>query len=260
MGQPDLHDGARMIYKDPSVYDLIYGGATADQFASLCKVAASCGAPPAGPWLETACGTGRLLVPAAAAGIAVAGFDLELRMVEFARARLPADAELRVADLTDCGGAFDGRTFPFAFTLVNTIRHLDSDDALLAHLSGMAALLAPGGVYVVGLSLIRPGEDEIEEDVWRGSDGERTVTEVSTALPPAPGTRAETIIRHITIERAGAPPEHRDESFPLRTYTQEEWETAIERSALRVRAVFGIWGERATPFSGGYFLYALASR
>ena len=125
---------------------------------------------------------------------------------------------------------------------------------------GMAELLAPGGVYVIGLSLIRSGEDEIEEDVWRGSDGERTVTEVSTALPPAPGTRAETIISHITIERAGAPPEHRDESFPLRTYTQEEWETAIERSALRVRAVFDIWGDRATPFSGGYFLYALAPR
>ena len=31
MGQPDLHDGARVIYKDPSVYDLIYGGATADR-------------------------------------------------------------------------------------------------------------------------------------------------------------------------------------------------------------------------------------
>ena len=248
------------LYRDPLLYDLVYRGATADQFASLRRISDALGLPAGGPWLETACGSARLLEAAAGAGITVAGFDLEPAMVDFARARLPASSEIHVADLVDCAAPFAGRTFPFAFTLVNTIRHLPDDDALLAHFRAMAALLAPTGRYVIGLSLARPGIDEIEEDVWRGGEGDLTVTELSTTLPAEPGSRSETIISHLTIERAGREPEHRTESFPLRTYTHEEWEQVVGRSALQAAEVFDLWGEPTTPFSGGYFLYSLSLR
>ena len=41
-----------------------------------------------------------------------------------------------------------------AFNPVNTIRHLESDRAMLRHFAQMADIMKPGAIYVVGVSLI----------------------------------------------------------------------------------------------------------
>ena len=248
------------LYRDPEVYDLVYRSGTADQFASLQKIAALSAIPAEGPWLETACGSARLLVEAEKAGIAVAGFDREPAMVDYARSRLSPAANLSVCDLESCSRAFEPRSIPFAFTLINTIRHLESDAAVLAHFGEMAKVLTRGGVYVVGLSLHDRARAEIEEDLWQGSEAGITVTELSTSLPPENESRFETIVSHLTIERSGEPPEHRDASFPLRVYSQKAWETLVASSMLAPRGTFDLWGDAATAFDGRYVLYALGPR
>ena len=244
-------------YLDPLIYDLIYDGGTADQWRTLQLLAERFEVSADGVWLEPACGSGRLLVAAAAAGIAVAGFDREPRMLEFARGRLPKSAQLFEADYLDCATRLAPQKFAFAFNLVNSIRHLESDAALIGHLDQMAALLAPNARYLVGLSLHDPATAEVEEDVFRGSRDGVTAVEVVQSLPPEPGERSELIVSHLTIERPGVAPEHRDTSFSLRTYTAEEWEGAVAASQLRIDETFNLWGDRFTPVGGTYGLYSL---
>ena len=246
-------------YLDPLIYDLIYDGGTEDQWRTLKLLTERFEVPADGVWLEPACGSGRLLVRAAAEGIAVAGFDREPRMLDFARRRLPKESVLVEADYLDCATVLSPQRFAFAFNLVNSIRHLETDSALIGHLDQMAAVLAPGARYLVGLSLHDQQTAEVEEDVFRGSRDGVTAVEVVQSLPPEPGERKERIVSHLTIEPPGVAPEHRDTSFSLRTYTVEEWEGAVAASKLRIDETFNLWGDRFTPVGGTYGLYSLVA-
>ncbi len=249
------------LYRQPHIYDLIYRGGTEDQFAALQKIAHSPGAATEGRWLETACGSARLLARAERAGISVAGFDCEAAMIRYGKDRLSSSAHLQVADLECFADQFHGVKFPFAFTLVNTIRHLLTDRAVLQHFREMSRVLAPQGQYVIGISLLDRARVEIEEDVSIGDEEGIRVTEVTQSLPPeSESDRKETILSHVTVERNGEHTEHHDHSFFLRTYTREEWESLIEDSALAVRETYDLWGDQKPSRSGEYILYALSSR
>lgn len=249
------------LYRQPHIYDLIYRGGTEDQFAALQKIAQAPGVATEGRWLETACGSARLLERAERAGIAVAGFDREEVMVRYGEERLSSSAQLEVADLESFADRFSEVRFPFAFTLVNTIRHLMTDEAVLQHFEEMARVLASQGQYVIGISLLDRARVEIEEDVWVGAAEGIRVSEVAQSLPPeSESDRRETILSHVTVERDGEPAEHHDHSFFLRTYTQEEWESLIGDSALKVRETYDLWGDRKPAGGGEYILYALSSR
>ena len=119
-----------------------------------------------------------------------------------------------------------------AFNLGNTVRHLETDCDLLAHLAQVAGLLGPGGIYVVGISLTDYATAEEEEDVWVARRGRCRVTQLVNYLPPAPGSRVETVVSHLLVRRPrGA--EHHDDRYGLRTYDTAQWRRAVGRSALR---------------------------
>ena len=228
------------LYGDAAIYDILHAPGTAAEVDALERIerdwARAGGRRLAGRrlWYEPACGTGRYLRVAHGRGRRVGGYDRDPGMVAYAQRRL--GSLVRVAAMTD-------RTVPgvrpgavaLAFNPVNTIRHLPDDAAVLAHLAQVAALLAPGGVYCVGISFVDYDRLEPEEDLWEGARGRCRVSQLVNYLPPEPGTprsRLETVISHLTVSRPSGE-EHRDDRYDLRCYDRRQWRRLVARSALR---------------------------
>jgi SAM-dependent methyltransferase len=253
------------LYEDPLVYDVLHAPGSREEIDGLEAIERRF-VPPTTPrrWLEPACGSGRYLREAAGRGIDVVGFDLNPAMVEFARAHAPRPgggvgrSEYLAADMTDF--ALPGPPFSMAFNLINTIRHLPSDGAMLAHLERIARVLAPGGIYVVGLSLSAYGCEGPSEDVWTGRRGSLAVHQVVQYLPPRtpenPRPRREVVVSHLTVRRPGGV-EHRDSTYTLRTYSASQWVGLIGRSALKLLETVDEQGEPVSVGDGGYALFVL---
>lgn len=210
------------------------------------------GVPPwANRWLEPACGTGRLLRLAAARGRRIAGFDASEAMVDYTRAALRRRGLARrgrvfLADMTDFLGLVRPGSVDFAFNLVNSIRHLGSDRAMLDHFAQMARAVRPGGVYIVGLSLTDYVNERPDEDLWQGARGRLQVKHLVNYLPPEPGprARAERVISHLTVRRPSGVA-HLDAVYDLRCYDEPQWLRLLARSPWERVAVLDIKGRPA---------------
>jgi ubiquinone/menaquinone biosynthesis C-methylase UbiE len=110
-----------------------------------------------GPVLELGCGTGRISLPLARAGIDLVGVDRSLPMLARAARRATLLRRRRTAKLTLVRG--DIRLLPFeaaAFDMVlapyGILQSLLRDNDLSATLASVARVLKPGGVF--GLDLV----------------------------------------------------------------------------------------------------------
>lgn len=253
------------FYADPAVYDILHAPGTAAEIDAHEKIERALAAGRLKKrrlWFEPACGTGRYLKVAAGRGRLVAGFDLDPGMVAYARRRANLKrANIFTADMTDFTAAarragLAPGSVTFSFQPVNSIRHLPSDRAMLSHLEKMARVLAPGGLYVVGISLTDYGWLEPEEDVWTGARGRCRVHQLVNYLPPEPGTgrgRRERVLSHLTIVRPRGT-EHRDATYDLRTYDPKQWRALIGRSPLEIAGSFDAFGD---PLDGRILNYQL---
>ncbi len=149
---------------EAELYDLFRGGDELDEVALYTDVAAEQG----GACLDLGCGTGRVLVPLAQAGVEVVGLDSSPAMVEACRARVAEEgltAEVVGGDMVD----FDlGRTFRSVFVPGASFQLLAEREAAAAALGRMAAHLEPGGL--LAMSLFTPWYEITHESldgVWR---------------------------------------------------------------------------------------------
>jgi hypothetical protein len=253
------------LYADPMVYDILYTPGTAGEVSAFEKIEARFAdgnLEAKRLWFEPACGTGRYLRVALGRGRRVAGFDLDQGQLAYARGRMKAPpGALFQADLADfaaaaCAAGLKPGAVGFALIPVNSIRHLDSDQAMLAHFAQMAEHLTPHGVYVVGLSLTDYDKLEHEEDLWQVSRGRCRVNQLVNYLPPEPSTakdRIETVISHLTVERPGGT-EHFDDTYTLRTYDRKQWRDLVTRSRLVHQGSFDAF---ARPLEGRTATYQL---
>jgi SAM-dependent methyltransferase len=152
------------------MYDAIY--ASRDDAGFWRSIAAGSG----NPLLELGCGTGRVLVPLARAGIEVTGLDLSSEMLERCRARLEAERPevrdhvgLLEADMTsfDLGRRFAVITCPFGgFQQLRTV------EQQLACLDRCRTHLLPGGTLVLDLPNPDPAPAAYAGE--QAADGEET--------------------------------------------------------------------------------------
>lgn len=229
------------FYGDAVVYDILHAAGTAAEARMLADIARTCTRRD-GPctFLEPGCGTARHLRWLARRGHRGIGLDLAPHMIDDARRRAGragvADRlALFVADMTAFAARVRRRA-DLAFTLINTIRHLPDDDALLAHLAEVAACLGRRGAYVVGLSTTAYARERPSRDVWTGSRGRCHVVQTAHYRPPEPPGRAETV-RSVIRVRTPMGVERRECVFTLRTYSREELLAVIDRSPLRLDRV-----------------------
>jgi len=132
------------IYDDAEFYDQEFAnrGHEIPFFLKQAKLAG-------GPVLEVACGTGRITLPIARAGVEIAGLDISRPMLE--RARRKAEAEhLALAWLEqDCRDISTDQTFSLIFSATNPMQHLADLDSLSAFLASAKHALRPGGTLIV---------------------------------------------------------------------------------------------------------------
>lgn len=288
------------FYSMPRLYDVLHTPGTADEVDGLERIArlfspaaligrgkSKAGVAPV--WLEPACGTGRYLRVLARRGYRAIGFDKMPEMVEYSVSRGAAAlsnregvrsrggiARVFTADMATFDRELRGVKVDFAFNLINTIRHLDSDEEMLGHFRAMARVMTRDAVYAVGISLSAYGRERDDEDVWRARRGGTRVTQVVQYLPPTAvrgkASRIENVISHLTVQtgltsrsrRAGRAAQGgaRDitSTYTLRTYDLKQWNGLIERSPLKLLAAVDEYGNETIPVEPGYAVYLLKKK
>ncbi len=140
-----------------------------------------------GPVLEVGCGTGRILIPTARAGVEIVGLDFSPPMLQMCRAKLLAESEavrsrvrLVEADMRkfDLSQTFALITLPF-----RPFQHLLTVEDQLACLRSISRHLVAGGRLIIDLfnpaleALVRDnlGEEFGDEPEFTTSDGRRVV-------------------------------------------------------------------------------------
>jgi len=251
------------FYDTPAIYDILHTPGTAADVRGLERIARLHAAPPRGrsrTWLEPACGTGRHLRLLAAHGHRVIGTDRSEPAIAYARKRIcragHADrACLGVGAMADPLPSATSKA-DVAFNTINSIRHLPSDKAMLAHLRVIARALTRNGLYAVGLSTTAYGLEPPSEDVWTAARGRCRVTQIVQYLPPKDRARTEHVISHLTINRPTGE-QHVTDRYALRTYSLRQWLELIERSPFYLHAVTDEFGTELDPAECGYRIYLL---
>ncbi|MFH1566390.1 MAG: class I SAM-dependent methyltransferase, partial [Gemmatimonadota bacterium] len=201
-----------------------------------------------GPVLELGCGTGRVLLPVARAGVAVTGLDVSEGMLAVCRRHLaaePEEVQARVAlhrgDMRD----FDlGRTFPLIITPFRPFQHLAAAADQLACLARVRAHLEPGGRFI--LDVYNPYLERLVEDRSREWTDEPEFTlgdgrRVQRRFRVAGHDRASQVLQ-VELLYYVTHPDGRQErlvhAFGMRYFFRYEVEHLLARSGLQVEAVY----------------------
>ncbi len=236
------------------VYEFEYGSTTADLEFYVGEAKA---AQP--PVLELACGTGRVTVPIAQAGIPIVGVDSSSRMLDKAREKAERLGDLPIrwvqADMRDF--ALEER-FGLAIIPARSFLHLlDPDDQLQA-LASIRKHLVPGGKLI--LNLFVPDLRIIAE---HSATTREMLKYLHEFVDPATGARIAVWesrryqvhnqriyqqYRYEELDDQGFVVATRYRSFTLCYIWPREMEHLLLRSGFEVESLFG-WFDRR-PYGG----------
>lgn len=272
-GSPTPDTASQSLYADPLIYDVLHQPGTLVEVRLIERLARCHAGVKSGPLrlLEPASGTGRYLIALARRGHLGLGVDLSNEMTRFARARardagVGACVQFCAAPMESfiASRRWAGRV-DAAFNPINSIRHLITDEAMLAHLRCVRAALRPGGVYLVGIEMTDRRYAQPTEDVWRARDQVRqlSVHQFVSYLPPERPSRDEVVLSHLTVRDAaagGRRVRHFDDRYVLRTYSRVQWRRLIRDAGWRLEAVYTGAGEPAQLAVMGYRWHVLRPR
>ncbi|MCC7010882.1 MAG: class I SAM-dependent methyltransferase [Acidobacteria bacterium] len=212
------------------------------------------------PVLELGCGTGRVLVPIARAGVPVVGIDRSAPMLERARVRARRLERGRRPAIV----RGDIRTLPYAantfgaviaaYGLLQSLLHDRDLDALVAE---VARVLKRGGTFGIDLVPDLPAWKEYRQQVRLRGRSERGthVTLVETVRQDR--RRGLTIFDEEFIERRGRRKLVRVFSLTFRTVSVQQIAARLSAAGFRVEAVLGDYRGRAwTPDAEAWVILA----
>lgn len=202
-----------------------------------------------GPVLEVGCGTGRVLIPTAIAGLSITGLDLSPHMLAVCQARLEQQPEavrqrarLVQADMRqfDLGQRFRLVTLPF-----RPFQHLVSVEDQLACLQTLHRHLEPGGLLI--LDLFNPslpalaadnlGQEQGDEPEFTMPDGRRVLRRFQTLRRDLFSQVNDVeLIYHITYPDGRT--ERQVHAFPMRFLFRYEAEHLLARAGFAVQALY----------------------
>lgn len=132
------------VYEDAPFYDVEFA-ARGHEIPFFLKQAKLAG----GPVLEVACGTGRITLPIARAGVEITGLDVSRPMLAEARRKAEA-AGLTITWLEqDCRQIDAGKNFTLIFSATNAMQHLLDLESVNGFLSSARNALRPGGALIL---------------------------------------------------------------------------------------------------------------
>ena len=200
--------------------------------------------------LEPGCGGGRLVLELAQRGYDVSACDLSDAAVEFARARLVAanltTANVVVDDMRElsCEPEAD-----VAYCLVNTFRHLLTEDDAARHLRAVADSVRSGGLYLIGMHLLPPDADEEDSEEWSVSKGETTVNMRLDVAQCDRKTRMETLKFRMEVVTSDADsPLCFETDYQMRIYRAHQFEELLKRvPEFELLDVYDFWYDIEEP-------------
>ena len=204
--------------------------------------------------LEPACGTGRLTEALARNGFQVTAFDLNPTMVEFTKKRIAKQRSVgsRGGNTAQVFEADMARfTIPqpadLGVCLLDSFRHLLTEDDARAHLQCMANAVKPGGINLLGLHLLPPDADLDCTERWTNQAGKTHITTTLRVMSSSRRTRLEQIRISLLVREGKQIARYRDE-FPLRMYTAAQLKSLVASvPAWEIVAVYDYWYELDEP-------------
>jgi SAM-dependent methyltransferase len=247
-------------YENPFIaesYDHVVPYSERDDVARYVEWARTCG----GPVLELGCGTGRVLVPVARAGIEIVGLDLSTQMLAICRQKLAAEsadvrarARLVEGDMT----AFDlGRQFRLITTPFRPFQHILTVDGQLACLACVHRHLADEGLFVLDLfnpSLVMLTREDVgqefgEEPEFVMPDGRRVVRRMR--LPSRDFFQQVNDVELIYyVTHPNGRKERIVDAFQMRYLFRFEVEHLLARTGFRVERIDADY--RGNPYGSKY--------
>ena len=165
----------RDLYDFPVYYDCLFGSDWKAEFDFLLGAyERHVGGSPRRIF-EPACGTGRLLYRLAKAGYQVCGNDLNEKAVDYCNRRFLKHGLEPAAEVGDMCDFRLPRKVDLAFNMINSFRHLPSEQAAEAHLNCVAQALRSRGLYLLGLHLTPSVGQADDEESWSSRRGHLAV-------------------------------------------------------------------------------------
>ena len=207
--------------------------------------------------LELGCGTGRVSLPLARAGIDLVGIDRSAPMLDRARRQI---LKSRNAQILKCRKLrlvrgdirflpFEDETFEMVLAPYGILQSLIRPRDLTATLASVARILAPGGTFGIDLVPDVPKWREYENRVQlRGRAGGAQLTLIESVRQDP--KRHLTTFEQTYIERRGAKTREHRFDLTFRTLSVRQMTGQLERAGFRVDAVLGDyrgrpWDDRA---------------
>ena len=187
------------LYDYPKYYDLIFGSDWKAEFDFLRKCFEKHARRNVRRLFEPACGTGRLLWRFSKAGYDASGNDLNEKAVAYCNTRLARQGLPQTARIGDMADFRLPRKIDAAFNTINSFRHLPDEVTAAAHLRCVAAALAKGGVYVLGLHLTPTRGEPIDEEHWSARRGHLSILSSMQTEWLDRRRRRETVHMHFDI-------------------------------------------------------------
>lgn len=218
-------------YDTPRWYDMVFDPGTRAEARFVLDASLRHGRGRPRRVLEPACGSGRLVVALARAGVEVEGFDLNPRMLAAARTKLLRRGLRARLHLGDMRSVPAGPLCDAAHCLVSTFKYVLDEEGALAHLRGVARRLRPGGVYVLGVHVTDYAHPRTTFERWTERRGSARVVCVTRTFPADRRTRAEAVRTRLTVTSAGRT--HRQETnWTFRTYSVRQLLALVRASGV----------------------------
>jgi ubiquinone/menaquinone biosynthesis C-methylase UbiE len=194
--------------------------------------------------LELGCGTGRISVPLARAGVSVVGIDRSDAMLSRARRRIARgrlSSRLRLIRGDIRALPFPSSTFPLVMAPYGVLQSLLRERDLAATLEAVARVLKSGATFGIELVADLPSWNEYSKRVslagWRGGRRGAHVTLVETVRQDR--ARRMTIFDQQFIERRGARRRTHTFSLTFRTLSVPQMRRRLEKAGFEISALLG---------------------
>lgn len=238
-------------YDVPQYWDLAFDDDTVDEANFIEAAVAKYCEFSLNTLYEPGCGGGRLVVELSRRGHSVVGIDLSAASVEYANLQLQALGHAQSVAVGDMRTNRLEQPADAAYCLVNTFRHLLTEDDALQHLKSVAASIREGGLYVLGMHLLPPDADEEDEEEWSVT---KNGTRVNMRLDVAAcyrSIREETLrFQMEAVSNEATEPVRFTSDYRMRTYEAEHMRQLIQRvPELELVDVYDFWYDIQEPLT-----------
>ena len=197
--------------------------------------------------LELACGTGRLAIPIAQAGVEIVGLDQSSSMLSHLRFKAQkAGIEIALVE-ADCRKFDLGRKFALIFMAFNSMQHLHDYESLEALFDNVRRHLAPGGRFAFDVFnpkiayLNRDPEKRIPEREYEDPEGKGMIIVEQTSVYDD----ATQVIHIRWYFSQGEEKDFRIEELNLRCFYPQELDLLVRTFGFRMEAKYGNFERKA---------------